>query len=156
MLLLMEKTQYFPFLWLPCDHLENCLNCPNFPACWTHSNDLTGAAKGLIELLQRFFPTYPESVPQVCASSQECVFVGWTVLVWGFICLMQIITAPSTATVPVKRGRHCLKGSLGLKFRRISFAAGWPEEDNLCIYTFTSWIPLQSCIRDEYKYMSET
>lgn len=54
MLLLMRKMQYFLFLWLSCDHLENCLNCPNFPACWAHPNNLTGAAKG--DWSAEFFP----------------------------------------------------------------------------------------------------
>lgn len=52
----MSKMQYFLFLWLSCDHLENCVNCPKIPVCWSHSNNLIGAPKWVIDLQQKFFP----------------------------------------------------------------------------------------------------
>lgn len=101
-----------PFLWLLHDHLETCLSCPSFPACRTHSTDLDPLDQSAVD----FLPTYLESISAVCTNSCEHTFMGWNVLVWEFICLMQITTTLIITAVLVKRSRHCVKG---LKFRRI-------------------------------------
>lgn len=77
--------------------------------------------------------TYLASVSQAFNSSWECMFVGCSVLVWRFICPMQITIALNIAIVPTKRWWHCMNGSQGLKFRGISI-----ENDDLKKRVFIS------------------